>query len=88
MLLATLHDLVQHKNHANASLLNAISAHQQASTDAELRALLHHIIVTNRFWLSLFLDESFDLNRESKFRSHYRSLPCCIGKHTIESSNG
>jgi uncharacterized damage-inducible protein DinB len=66
MLLAMVRDLVQHKNYANASLLNAISAHQQASADVELRALLHHIILANRFWLSLFVDESFDLNRESE----------------------
>jgi uncharacterized damage-inducible protein DinB len=74
MLLAMLHNLVQHKNHANALLLNAISAHQQASADAELRALLHHIIVANRFWLSLFLDDSFDLNRESKVPESLQEL--------------
>jgi hypothetical protein len=61
-----LRDLVEHKNYANATLLNAICAHQQASADTELRGLLHHIIVSNRFWLSLFLNNCFDVNRESK----------------------
>jgi uncharacterized damage-inducible protein DinB len=74
MLLGMLHDLVQHKNYANASLLNAIGANQDASGDAEIRALLHHIIVANRFWLSLFLDESFDLDRESKVPDSLREL--------------
>ena len=66
MLLATIRDLVEHKNYANAMLLNAVIAHGQASVDVELRRLLHHIMVANRFWLSLFLNDSFDVSRESQ----------------------
>jgi uncharacterized damage-inducible protein DinB len=66
MLLGIVRDLVEHKNYANAMLLNAIMAHEKALADTELRNLLHHIILANRFWLSLFLDESFDVNGESQ----------------------
>jgi hypothetical protein len=58
-------DLIEHKNYGNAMLVNAITAHEQASADKELRNLLHHIILANQFWLSLFLDESFDVNGDS-----------------------
>src|SRR5688572_25194741 len=65
MLLPVIRDLIEHKNYANAMLLSAICANEQASADAELRSLLHHIILANRFWLSLFLDETFDVSVES-----------------------
>lgn len=60
-----LQDLVRHKNHANAAMLKAIAGHQPAAADPALRHLLHHIILANRFWLSLFLAQSFDLEKES-----------------------
>ncbi len=66
LMLAMLQDLVQHKNYANAALLNAIAEHELASVDPELRNLLHHVILANRFWLSLFLNRAFDLDMESK----------------------
>jgi uncharacterized damage-inducible protein DinB len=74
MLLTMLQDLVQHKNYANATLLNAISAHEQAAADAELRRLLHHVILANRFWLCLFLDHSFDVNAESRLPSSLQEI--------------
>ncbi|HLJ47179.1 MAG TPA: DinB family protein [Bryobacteraceae bacterium] len=61
-----LQDLVHHKNYANTALLNAIAAHEQASVDPELRHLLHHIILANRFWLSLFVGQPFDLDKEAR----------------------
>ena len=66
MLLPVVRDLVEHKNYANAMLLGAIGAHEQASADTELRNLLHHIILANWFWLSLFLNETFDVSAESQ----------------------
>jgi len=73
-MLAMIRDLVQHKNYANAILLNAILGHEQASADAELRGLLHHVILANRFWLSLFLDQPFDVNRESQVPPSMRDV--------------
>ena len=61
-----LKDLVRHKNYANAALLKAISEDERASVDPELRQLLHHIILANRFWVSLFVGDRFDVEKESK----------------------
>ena len=52
-MLALLQDLVRHKAHANASLLRAVRNHEAAARDTEIRALLHHVILANRFWFSL-----------------------------------
>jgi uncharacterized damage-inducible protein DinB len=65
-MVAMLQDLVRHKNYANAALLNAIAQHEPASVDPELRNLLHHIILANRFWLSLFVGNRFDVDNESR----------------------
>lgn len=48
-----LRDLIHHKGYANASLLKAIRQHEPAAQDPELRKLLHHITLANRFWLRL-----------------------------------
>ena len=58
-MLQLLTDLVEHKIYANTQLLAAIRAHPDAAEDAGLRTLLHHIIVSNRFWLFLVLDRLF-----------------------------
>jgi uncharacterized damage-inducible protein DinB len=47
-------------------MLKAIRQNEAAALDAELRATLHHILLANRFWLSLFLGIPFDLDAESK----------------------
>jgi uncharacterized damage-inducible protein DinB len=73
-MLAMLHDLVQHKNHANAALLGAIAAHQRAATDPELRRVLHHIIVANRFWLALFTGSDFDVAKERALPESLREI--------------
>ncbi|HLJ27117.1 MAG TPA: DinB family protein [Candidatus Angelobacter sp.] len=65
-MLAMLQDLVRHKGHANASLLQAIRRHETAAQDPELRRLLRHILLANRFWLSLSLGRSFALEQESQ----------------------
>lgn len=65
-MLAMLHDLIQHKWSANASLLKAIGQHPQAAQDEELRKVLHHILIANRFWLALSMGHPFSLEEESK----------------------
>src|SRR6266852_1321472 len=66
IMLSILQDLVQHKGHANAALLKAIREQGEAAQDAELRKLLHHIILANRFWLGLFLARPFSFEKESQ----------------------
>jgi uncharacterized damage-inducible protein DinB len=80
-MLAMLHDLVQHKNHANAALLSAIAAHEKAAADPEILHLLHHIVLANRFWLALFTGSDFDVDQEraspellSAVHTRYRDL--------------
>jgi uncharacterized damage-inducible protein DinB len=54
-----LHDLIAHKGYADAGMLNAIRQHRAASEDARLRTLLHHVLVSNRFWLLSIVGEPF-----------------------------
>jgi len=54
-----LRDLVAHKGHANAALLNAIQQNGTAASDPELWELLHHILLANRFWLLTVLGVPF-----------------------------
>lgn len=65
-MLAMLRDLIAHKGHANAALLKAILQHEKAARDDELRKLLHHILLANRFWLMLSLGRELALERESQ----------------------
>jgi uncharacterized damage-inducible protein DinB len=58
-MLQLLTDLVEHKIYANTQLLAVIRAHPDAAEDIGLRTLLHHIVVSNRFWLFLVLDRLF-----------------------------
>ena len=65
-MLAMLRDLVRHKAFANTALLVAIRRAEAAAHDDELRKLLHHILLANRFWLMLILELPF--NREEEAR--------------------
>lgn len=58
-------DLVAHKGHANAALLTAIRASDAATADPELRQLLDHILLANRFWLLSILRRPFVREDES-----------------------
>lgn len=58
-MLEMLRDLVAHKGHANAALLNAIRENGTAASDPELWELLHHVLLANRFWLLTVLGLPF-----------------------------
>ena len=73
-MLQTLRDLVDHKGHANAALLNAIRQHAAAASDPELRELLHHILLANRFWLLAVLGLPFVLEDESRPADSFDAL--------------
>lgn len=58
-MLSIIEELMRHKWWANENLLRAIEQHPTASEDEELRKMLHHILVSNRFWLFAILGRSF-----------------------------
>ena len=64
-MLEMVRDLVAHKGHANAALLNAIRENGAAVSDPELWELLHHTLLANRFWLLAVLGTPFVLADES-----------------------
>src|SRR5579864_8431998 len=66
MSVANMEDLVRHKWHANAAVLGAVCRHGDARRDEELRVLLHHILIANRFWLFLTLGREFDRETEAR----------------------
>jgi uncharacterized damage-inducible protein DinB len=59
-------DLVAHKWYANAALLNAIGQQATAAADTELQALLHHVLLANRFWLLTVVGQPFAGDEESR----------------------
>ena len=63
---AMIHDLVRHKWHANAVMLSAIRQHDASARDEELRKLLHHILIANRYWLYLILHKEFVREEEAR----------------------
>jgi uncharacterized damage-inducible protein DinB len=73
-MLDLLHDLVRHKGYANAALLKAIRGHEPAAQDQELRKLLHHIILANRFWFSLSVARPFSRDEESRVPESLKAI--------------
>jgi uncharacterized damage-inducible protein DinB len=69
-----LRDLVAHKGYANAVLLNAIRQNESAASDPELWALLHHILLANRFWLLSVLGEPFVQDAEARLSPTFEAL--------------
>jgi uncharacterized damage-inducible protein DinB len=63
-MLQMMKDLIAHKEQANIAMLTAIRDHPAASTDPELRELLHHILVSNRYWTLTSRGLAFDLELE------------------------
>jgi uncharacterized damage-inducible protein DinB len=73
-MLDMLQDLVRHKWHANAAILQAVRQHDAATHDEESRKLLHHILQANRYWLLLTLQKEFDRESESRVPDTLDSL--------------
>lgn len=73
-MLDMLRDLVAHKGHANAAVLSAISHNGAAVLDSELLALLHHVLVSNRFWLLTVMGLPFVLAHEARPSSSFDEL--------------
>ena len=73
-MLLILQSLIQHKGYANASLLKAVRHYEIAAQDPELLKLLHHIILANRFWLSLILGLPFTVEEEPQIPSSLEAI--------------
>lgn len=59
-----LRDLVAHKAYANASFLSSVQGSKDAAQDREVGELLHHVLVSNRFWTSSILGLPFNVEEE------------------------
>jgi len=73
-MLAMLRDLVAHKAYANAALLTVIGQHDAAASDVELRDLLEHVRLANRFWLLAVLGSPFAIEEEARPSSSFAHL--------------
>ncbi|MBX7185351.1 MAG: DinB family protein [Vicinamibacteria bacterium] len=63
-MLGMLRDLVAHQGYANVALLRSVQGSKDATEDPEVRELLHHVLVSNRFWVSSILGLPFDAEAE------------------------
>ena len=59
-----LRDLVAHKDYANAAFLSSVQRSDDAARDPEVCELLHHVLVSNRFWVSAVLGLPFSVEEE------------------------
>jgi uncharacterized damage-inducible protein DinB len=73
-MLHMLRDLIAHKGDANAALLHAVAEHPGAAADPELRELLHHVLLANRFWLLTVLGQPFVAEDESRRSTSHEAL--------------
>jgi uncharacterized damage-inducible protein DinB len=73
-MLATLRDLLAHKAFADGTLLSAIQGNPAAVGDHELRALLGHMLIANRFWALTILGRPFVYEDEARERPSFESL--------------
>jgi uncharacterized damage-inducible protein DinB len=65
-MLDMLRDLIAHKWYADAAVLTAVRGNDAAAADPEIRELLLHVLVANRFWLANTREIPFDLEAETR----------------------
>ena len=73
-MLDMLRDLVAHKGHADAAMLSAIRMNTASAADVEVRELLHHVLLANRFWLLAVIGAPFVLDEESRTSGSFDAL--------------
>ena len=73
-MLEMLRDLLAHKGHADAALLDAVRQNDAAANDPQLGDLLHHILIANRFWLLAVVGAPFVFEDESRPSSSLDAL--------------
>src|SRR5215471_11944078 len=67
-------ELIRHKWWANTTLLRSVQQHPPAADDPELRKLLHHILIANRYWLLLSLGQPFIDEEETRIPESHAAL--------------
>src|SRR4051812_42865052 len=73
-MLPLINQLIHHKWWANTNLLSSIQQFTPAQNDPELRKLLHHILVSNRYWLLLTLGHPFVDEQEKRIPETHAAL--------------
>jgi uncharacterized damage-inducible protein DinB len=73
-MLEMLRDLVAHKGHANATMLTAVRQHGPAAGDPAVMALLHHVLLANRFWLLAIQGKPFVPEHEGRPAASFEDL--------------
>lgn len=63
-MVSMIQDLFRHQAWADAAILESVQAHEEASRDDILRQTLHHVVVVQRAFLSLFRSHPFDFRKE------------------------
>jgi len=63
-MLEMMRDLIAHKEYANNAMITAIREHRESANSRELLELLHHILVSNRFWTLTCQGLPFDREQE------------------------
>jgi len=73
-MLPLIDQLIRHKWWANTNLLRSIDLCPPSAEDPELRKLLHHILVANRYWLLLTLGQPFVDDHEKRIPESHGAL--------------
>lgn len=66
--------LIAHQEWADDTMLSAVRSHPGAGEDEALRKTLHHVLVTQRAFLSLFLKRGFDVEQEMRAPGSFEEL--------------
>jgi uncharacterized damage-inducible protein DinB len=72
--LSFIDQLIRHKCWANTNLLRSVEQQPPLDEDPELRKLLHHILVSNRYWVLLILGRTFNDEQEKRIPDSHSVL--------------
>jgi uncharacterized damage-inducible protein DinB len=73
-MLPMIRELFDHQAWADAAILAGVRTHPAAAQDEPLRKTLHHIVVTQRAFLSLFLERPFDPKTEFRVPAELKDI--------------
>ena len=67
-----IHSLVRHQAWADAAVLQAARTHAGAKNDERIRWILHHMVLVQQAFLSVFLERPLDMQ---KFQKEMQKIP-------------